>query len=117
MTTNCRYLHRIASDCKLLIVPQGLSYAGIAGLPAIRGLYSDFAPLFMYVIFGTLIALIASDCVGWPLLGLVRLPRSVELSTVTLHSDSVHSVVCVCMRVCMCMCMRLCMRLCMLLTS
>ena len=63
MATNCRYLHRIASDCELLIVPQGLSYAGIAGLPAIRGLYSDFAPLFMYVIFGTLIALIASDCV------------------------------------------------------
>jgi len=72
-------------------VPQGLSYAGIAGLPAIRGLYSDFAPLFMYVIFGTLIALIASDCVGWPLLGLVRLPRSVKLST----SEDVCTLLCV----------------------
>ena len=36
-----------------LKVPQGLSYAGIAGLPAICGSYTNFAGVFMYVAFGT----------------------------------------------------------------
>lgn len=34
-----------------LIVPQGLSYAGIAGLPAIYGLYTDFLPLILFALF------------------------------------------------------------------
>jgi hypothetical protein len=34
-----------------LIVPQGLSYAGIAGLPAIYGLYTDFVPLIIFFLF------------------------------------------------------------------
>jgi len=37
----------------LLIIPQGLSYASIAGLPAIYGLYTDFVPLFFYFLYGT----------------------------------------------------------------
>jgi sulfate transporter 4 len=36
-----------------LIIPQGLSYAGVAGLPAIYGLYTDFLPLFLYFWFGS----------------------------------------------------------------
>ena len=36
----------IAVTC--LIIPQGLSYAGVAGLPAIYGLYTDFLPLFIF---------------------------------------------------------------------
>ena len=31
----------------------GLSYAGVAGLPAIFGLYTDFLPLFLYFWFGS----------------------------------------------------------------
>ena len=34
-----------------LIIPQGLSYAGIAGVPAIYGLYTDFLPLFLFAVF------------------------------------------------------------------
>ena len=34
-----------------LIIPQGLSYAGIAGLPAIYGLYTDFLPLILFALF------------------------------------------------------------------
>jgi len=41
----------VAVTC--LIVPQGLSYAGVAGLPAIFGLYTDFLPLFLYFWFGS----------------------------------------------------------------
>ena len=36
-----------------LIVPQGLSYASVAGLPAVYGLYTDFLPLFIYFWFGS----------------------------------------------------------------
>jgi hypothetical protein len=36
-----------------LIVPQGMSYASIAGLPAVYGLYTDFVPLFLYFWFGS----------------------------------------------------------------
>ena len=32
---------------------QGMSYADIAGLPLVAGLYADFAPLIIYSFFGS----------------------------------------------------------------
>lgn len=37
----------------LMVIPQGLAYAVIAGLDPIYGLYSSFMGCFMYTIFGT----------------------------------------------------------------
>ncbi|GKV06566.1 hypothetical protein SLEP1_g18441 [Rubroshorea leprosula] len=34
-------------------IPQGISYAKLAGVPPIIGLYSSFVPPFVYAIFGT----------------------------------------------------------------
>jgi sulfate permease, SulP family len=36
----------------VMLVPQGLAYAGLAGLPAFRGLYTAFPPA-LYTLFGT----------------------------------------------------------------
>lgn len=35
------------------VVPQSMSYAGIAGVPAVYGLYGAFLPVFTYSIFGS----------------------------------------------------------------
>ena len=37
----------------IVLIPQGLAYALIAGLPAIYGLYASLVPLIIYAIFGT----------------------------------------------------------------
>ena len=37
----------------LTVIPQGLAYAGVAGLPPQYGLYSAFMGCFVYVFFGT----------------------------------------------------------------
>ncbi|EDO48274.1 predicted protein, partial [Nematostella vectensis] len=37
----------------LMVIPQGLAYATIAGLPTVYGLYSAFMGCFIYCIFGT----------------------------------------------------------------
>ena len=36
-----------------MLVPQSMGYAGVAGLPVERGLYSSFVPLLIYSLFGT----------------------------------------------------------------
>lgn len=36
-----------------LLVPQGMAYATLAGLPAQAGLYTALAPLLLYALFGT----------------------------------------------------------------
>ena len=36
-----------------LLVPQGMAYAGIAGLPAQAGLYTLVVSLLVYALFGT----------------------------------------------------------------
>ena len=36
-----------------MLIPQGMGYADVAGLPFVAGLYSSFAPLFIYTVFGT----------------------------------------------------------------
>jgi len=37
----------------LMVVPQSMSYAALAGLPSEYGLYTTLLPVFMYVIFGS----------------------------------------------------------------
>ena len=36
-----------------MLIPQGMGYADVAGLPFVAGLYSGFAPLMVYFITGT----------------------------------------------------------------
>ena len=37
----------------LLLVPQSLAYAMLAGLPAVHGLYASILPLLAYALFGS----------------------------------------------------------------
>lgn len=37
----------------IMVIPQGMAYALLAGLPPIYGLYSSIVPLILYVVFGT----------------------------------------------------------------
>jgi len=37
----------------LMVVPQGMSYATLAGLPVVWGLYGAFTPLLIYPLFGS----------------------------------------------------------------
>lgn len=37
----------------LMLIPQSLAYAMLAGLPPITGLYASIAPLLLYAIFGS----------------------------------------------------------------
>ena len=37
----------------VMLIPQGMAYASIAGLPAVYGLYASIIPLLIYAIFGT----------------------------------------------------------------
>jgi SulP family sulfate permease len=37
----------------IMLIPQGMAYAMIAGLPAIYGLYAGIVPSFIYAIFGS----------------------------------------------------------------
>ncbi|XP_040383396.1 sulfate transporter 4.1, chloroplastic-like [Oryza brachyantha] len=58
----------------VMLVPQGMSYAKLAGLHPIYGLYTGFLPLFVYAIFGSsrqlavgpvaLVSLLVSNVLG-----------------------------------------------------
>jgi sulfate permease, SulP family len=37
----------------VMLIPQGMAYASIAGLPEVYGLYASIVPLLVYAIFGT----------------------------------------------------------------
>uniref|UniRef100_UPI0040479359 SulP family inorganic anion transporter n=1 Tax=Shewanella sp. TaxID=50422 RepID=UPI0040479359 len=42
-----------AAIVTIMLIPQSLAYALLAGLPAEVGLYASVAPLVLYAIFGT----------------------------------------------------------------
>ena len=37
----------------VMLIPQGMAYASIAGLPAVYGLYASIVPILIYALFGT----------------------------------------------------------------
>ena len=37
----------------VMLVPQGMAYAALAGLPPVAGLYASIVPLFVYALFGS----------------------------------------------------------------
>lgn len=37
----------------VMLIPQGMAYASIAGLPAVYGLYASIVPILVYAFFGT----------------------------------------------------------------
>lgn len=37
----------------VMLIPQGMAYASIAGLPAVYGLYASVVPIIVYAVFGT----------------------------------------------------------------
>ena len=37
----------------MILIPQGLAYGLLAGLPAINGLYAAIVPSFTYVVLGS----------------------------------------------------------------
>ena len=43
-----------------MVVPQGLSYAKLAGLPSVWGLYGAFVPCIIYGLFGSSKQLVCS---------------------------------------------------------
>jgi SulP family sulfate permease len=43
----------VAAIVTIMLIPQSLAYAALAGLPAQVGLYASIAPLVLYAIFGT----------------------------------------------------------------
>ena len=43
----------VAGIVTIMLIPQSLAYAMLAGLPAQVGLYASMAPLLLYAIFGT----------------------------------------------------------------
>ncbi|GAB2222776.1 hypothetical protein Drorol1_Dr00016902 [Drosera rotundifolia] len=69
----------------VMLVPQGMSYAKLAGLEPIYGLYSSFVPLFVYAFFGSSRQLAVGP------VALVSLLVSNVLSSITDSSDTLYT--------------------------
>jgi len=46
-----------------MVIPQGMSYAKLAGLPQQYGLYGAFVPCIVYAVFGTSKQLVRGACI------------------------------------------------------
>src|SRR4051794_41786607 len=52
-----------------ILVPQGMAYAELAGLPAVTGLYTTIACLVAYAVFGpSRVLVLGPDSAGSPLI-------------------------------------------------
>ena len=47
-----------------MVVPQGMSYARLAGLPDVYGLYGAFVPVLIYAALGSSPQLVSLPCLG-----------------------------------------------------
>ena len=56
----------------IMLIPQSLAYALLAGLPAETGIYASIAPILLYAIFGTSRALAVGPVA---VVSLIRQPR------------------------------------------
>lgn len=45
-----------------MVIPQGMSYAKLAGLPNVYGLYGAFVPVMIYAILGSSPQLVSNQC-------------------------------------------------------
>lgn len=62
-----------------LLVPQGMAYAELAGLPAVTGLYATMIPLAAYALFGpSRILVVGPDSAVAPLVAAVVIPLAVD---------------------------------------
>ena len=52
----------------IMLIPQGIAYALIAGLPPIYGLYTALIPQIVYAIFFSKISLVNSTKPSWNIL-------------------------------------------------
>src|SRR5205809_2622308 len=58
-----------------LLVPQGMGYAQLAGLPPVTGLYATLIPLIAYFVFGpSRILIISPDSAVCPLVAAAIIP-------------------------------------------
>ena len=61
-----------------LLVPQGMAYAELAGLPAVTGLYATFVPLLVYFLLGpSRILVLGPDSAVSPLVAAAIVPLAV----------------------------------------
>ncbi|GFH19790.1 STAS domain-containing protein, partial [Haematococcus lacustris] len=58
-----------------MIIAQGLSYANLAGVPSVYGLYGAFTPSIVYALFGTSRQLAVGPVAKYPTLTIQDLAR------------------------------------------
>ena len=62
-----------------LLVPQGMAYAELAGLPAVTGLYATMIPLAVYALFGpSRILVLGPDSAVSPLVAAAVIPLAAD---------------------------------------
>jgi high affinity sulfate transporter 1 len=71
-----------------VVVPEGMAYAGIVGVPPIMGLYTIVPPLIVYALLGTSRLLVvgpdtATGLISALTVGAIAVPGTVEFTTLT----------------------------------
>ncbi len=83
-----------------LVIPQGMSYARLAGLPSVFGLYGAFVPVLCYAALGSSRHLVSSMFFG---------SLRVQLEACVFQAQArARARACVCVCVCVCVCAQPC---------